>query len=84
MKTLKYFLLSLFAFLSETTGFLKKLPAFFTGYTPTPSLLHGDLWSGNAITDSAGAPAIIDPAVYYGWAEAELAMTNPARPVPYR
>jgi fructosamine-3-kinase len=39
------------------------------------SLLHGDLWSGNAITDSSGAPAIIDPAVYYGWAEAELAMT---------
>jgi len=40
-----------------------------------PSLIHGDLWSGNAITDSNGAPAIIDPAVHYGWAEAELAMT---------
>lgn len=40
------------------------------------SLLHGDLWSGNAITDHQGAPAIIDPAVYYGWAEAELAMTS--------
>ena len=40
-----------------------------------PSLLHGDLWSGNAITDSEGAPAIIDPAAHYGWAEAELAMT---------
>lgn len=39
------------------------------------SLLHGDLWSGNAISDRHGAPAIIDPAVYYGWAEAELAMT---------
>ncbi len=39
------------------------------------SILHGDLWSGNAITDSAGNPAIIDPAVYYGWAEADLAMT---------
>lgn len=43
---------------------------------PQPaSLLHGDLWSGNAITDARGAPAIIDPAVHYGWAEAELAMT---------
>lgn len=40
------------------------------------SLLHGDLWSGNAITDSGGAPAIIDPAAHYGWAEAELAMTR--------
>lgn len=40
------------------------------------SLLHGDLWSGNAIVDDTGSPAIIDPAVYYGWAEAELAMTT--------
>jgi fructosamine-3-kinase len=40
------------------------------------SLLHGDLWSGNAITNSQGGPAIIDPAAHYGWAEAELAMTT--------
>jgi fructosamine-3-kinase len=39
------------------------------------SLLHGDLWSGNAIADEEGNPAIIDPAVHYGWAEAELGMT---------
>jgi len=39
-------------------------------------LLHGDLWSGNLITDHAGNPALIDPAVYYGWAEADLAMTD--------
>ncbi len=39
------------------------------------SLSHGDLWSGNAITDGGGNPAIIDPAAHYGWAEAELAMT---------
>jgi fructosamine-3-kinase len=38
------------------------------------SILHGDLWSGNATTDSNGDPAIIDPAAYYGWAEADLAM----------
>lgn len=43
-------------------------------YQP-PSLLHGDLWVGNAISDSTGAPALIDPAVHYGWAEADLAMT---------
>jgi fructosamine-3-kinase len=40
------------------------------------SLIHGDLWGGNAISDSHGDPAIIDPAVHYGWAEAELAMTT--------
>jgi len=39
------------------------------------SLIHGDLWSGNLISDEHGLPALIDPAVYYGWAEAELAMT---------
>lgn len=40
------------------------------------SLLHGDLWAGNATTNSEGGPAIIDPAAYYGWAEADLAMTD--------
>lgn len=40
------------------------------------SLLHGDLWSGNALTDSQGEPAWIDPAAHYGWAEAELGMTT--------
>ena len=44
--------------------------------TQPASMLHGDLWSGNAITDSTGAPAIIDPAAHYGWAESELAMTT--------
>ncbi len=44
---------------------------------PQPaSLIHGDLWSGNAISDDSGGPAIIDPAAHYGWAEAELAMTT--------
>ncbi|MCH8340905.1 MAG: fructosamine kinase family protein [Chloroflexi bacterium] len=40
------------------------------------SLLHGDLWSGNAVAGSNGEPAIIDPAAHYGWAEAELGMTT--------
>lgn len=39
------------------------------------SLLHGDLWSGNAIPGPDGQLCLIDPAVHYGWAEAELAMT---------
>lgn len=38
-----------------------------------PSLLHGDLWHGNLLPTPAGAPALIDPAVHYGWAEADLA-----------
>ena len=39
------------------------------------SLIHGDLWGGNAMSDENGSPAIIDPAAHYGWAEADLAMT---------
>ena len=41
-----------------------------------PSLLHGDLWSGNVIPDSVGDPVLIDPAVYVGCNEADLAMTE--------
>lgn len=43
---------------------------------PSPALLHGDLWSGNVMTLSGGEPAIIDPAVYYGHREVELAFTE--------
>ncbi|WP_259016851.1 fructosamine kinase family protein [Emticicia fluvialis] len=41
-----------------------------------PSLLHGDLWAGNVITDNIGEPCLIDPAVYYGNREVELAFTR--------
>ena len=41
-----------------------------------PSLLHGDLWSGNFITGSDGRAWLIDQAVYVGHAEADLAMTE--------
>lgn len=40
------------------------------------SLLHGDLWSGNFICDGTGQACLIDPAVYYGHREADLAMTK--------
>ncbi len=43
---------------------------------PRPSLLHGDLWSGNFITGSDGQAWLIDPAAYVGHAEADLAMTE--------
>jgi protein-ribulosamine 3-kinase len=48
----------------------------FDGHAPQPSLLHGDLWSGNYAYTSSGEPAIFDPAVYYGDREADLAMTE--------
>jgi fructosamine-3-kinase len=41
-----------------------------------PALLHGDLWHTNMLIDSRGLPALIDPAVHYGWPEAELSMTR--------
>ena len=50
------------------------LAQFFSSYHPQPSLLHGDLWSGNYNADSTGNPVIYDPAWYYGEQEADLAM----------
>lgn len=41
-----------------------------------PSLVHGDLWSGNMITGSDGKGWLIDPAVYYGCSEVDIAMTE--------
>lgn len=41
-----------------------------------PSLLHGDLWSGNVYADAHGAPVLVDPAVYHGHREVDLAMTE--------
>ncbi len=40
------------------------------------SLLHGDLWSGNVYADSEGQPVLIDPAVYRGHREVDLAMSE--------
>ncbi len=51
------------------------VPALLFDYRPTPSLLHGDLWHGNAAM-ADGRPALFDPAVYYGDREADLAMTE--------
>lgn len=43
---------------------------------PHPALLHGDLWSGNALPDAQARPWIVDPAAYVGDAEVDLAMTE--------
>ena len=41
-----------------------------------PSLIHGDLWSGNLLADKSGQPVLIDPAVYYGHPEMDWAMLS--------
>lgn len=48
----------------------------FPDYAPEPSLLHGDLWSGNAAMLADGQPVIFDPAVHYGDRECDLAMAD--------
>lgn len=52
-----------------------RLVAFLDRHCEFPSLLHGDLWSGNVLYDEAYV-WLIDPAVYYGDREADLAMTE--------
>jgi fructosamine-3-kinase len=54
---------------------LARLEAFFPGYRPVASLLHGDLWGGN-YGYADGEPVLFDPAVYHGDREADLAMTE--------
>lgn len=55
---------------------LARLGDVLAGHRPEPSLLHGDLWGGNAAADDAGRPVIFDPACYFGDREADLAMTE--------
>lgn len=51
------------------------LARWLTEHCAHPSLLHGDLWSGNALFDTRN-PWLIDPAVYCGDREADIAMTE--------
>lgn len=51
-----------------------QLQPFFEG--TKPSLLHGDLWSGNYLISKDGTPYLIDPAVYYGHHEVDIAMSK--------
>lgn len=52
----------------------KKLPGMLP--EEKPALLHGDLWSGNVMVGNNGLACLIDPAVYYGNREADLAFTK--------
>ena len=62
--------------LDQGEALAERLGAFFLDYRPLPSLLHGDLWSGNAGALADGTPVIFDPAAHYGDREADLAMTE--------
>lgn len=61
---------------ADADQLLEICPVFFQGHTPTPSLIHGDLWNGNIGFLADGQPALFDPACYYGDREADLAMTE--------
>lgn len=55
---------------------LDKLDSIIISEDTTPSLIHGDLWSGNYMIDNYSNPVLIDPAAYYGDREADIAMTR--------
>ena len=54
----------------------ERVPALFLDYRPRASLLHGDLWHGNAGVLPDGTPALFDPAVHYGDRESDIAMSE--------
>ncbi len=55
---------------------LANIPEILQAHSPKPSLVHGDLWGGNAGALATGEPVIFDPAVYWGDREVDLAMTE--------
>jgi fructosamine-3-kinase len=55
---------------------LAALPQLLAGHAPAASLLHGDLWGGNAGFLADRTPVLFDPATYFGDREADLAMTE--------
>lgn len=63
---------------NELRGFLQLLDNLdkYLIEPDTPSLLHGDLWNGNFMVNNLGEPVLIDPSLYYGHREAELAFTH--------
>jgi fructosamine-3-kinase len=55
---------------------MERLDRWIDDAQVVPALLHGDLWGGNYLIDAQGNPVLIDPAVYYGDREAEIAFTE--------
>jgi fructosamine-3-kinase len=60
----------------QADALLESVPGILRGHAPEPSLLHGDLWSGNASFLVDGQPVIYDPACYYGDRETDLAFSQ--------
>jgi fructosamine-3-kinase len=55
---------------------LASVPKILAGHQPQPSLVHGDLWTGNAAVTQQGEPVILDPATYFGDREVDIAMSQ--------
>jgi len=55
---------------------LELVPHWLGGHQVQPALVHGDLWSGNAALLAGGGGALVDPAVYWGDREVDLAMAQ--------
>jgi len=64
------------ALIAQGERLMEAVPALLAGHAPAASLLHGDLWGGNAAYAADGTPVIFDPAAYYGDREADIAMTE--------
>lgn len=62
----------------EEVPSIDKLQSVLSSYCTgiKPSLLHGDLWSGNYLISENGEPYLIDPAVYFGHSEIDLSMSR--------
>ena len=64
------------ALVAKGYAIIERIGGLFIDYRPAPSLLHGDLWSGNAAQRHDGTAVIFDPACYYGDCETDIAMTE--------
>jgi fructosamine-3-kinase len=60
----------------KQTELLAAVPKILAGHDPQPSLVHGDLWTGNAAVTKQGEPVILDPATYFGDREVDIAMSQ--------
>lgn len=62
--------------LHRTEALLAHVPHLLGSHCPQPSLLHGDLWSGNVGFTRDGQATLYDPACYYGDRETDLAFSR--------